>query len=138
MASSCITIVVDCRFDVLVIDGAVGHRLQSLSLVLGEGSLPQDQMTKQAPPRAGGKRVQTSLLQLCERRLLLYVCSNTIHKKKANGLKKYVPTKSTNNTSIAVKCIPQWSRNWSLFDLCSLQALVLEVLRYLDGLAFTN
>jgi len=62
---------VDCRFDVLVIDGAVGHRLQSLSLVLGEGSLPQDQMTKQAPPRAGGKRVQTSLLQLCERRLLL-------------------------------------------------------------------
>ena len=55
-----------------VIDGAVGHHLQSLSLVLGEGSLPQDQMTKQVPPRAGGKRVQiTSLLQLCERRLLL-------------------------------------------------------------------
>ena len=27
--------------------------------------------------------------------------------KNANGLKKYVPTKSTNNTSIAVKCIPQ-------------------------------
>ena len=67
----------DGSLNFFIVDGTVGHHLQSLSLVLGKAALPQDQMAKQAPSRIGGKKVQPLLLQLCE--CCLLCCQETGH-----------------------------------------------------------
>ena len=57
--------------DLLVVDAAIGHDLQSLSLILGECTLSQNQVPKQMPASSGAEQIQTLLLQLSEGGLLV-------------------------------------------------------------------